>query len=143
IITGGNNKGKSSFLRSIQDRMRQIKPDVILKDGESDGRAEMELTTGERFVWEFNNRTKIDEKQTFITKDAIKTSVTRDIANRFIPKTLDIDKFLNDSSKAQRETLQKIVGIDFSELDAAYKQAYEDRTYANRAAETAKAKLTD
>src|SRR5699024_2209496 len=108
IITGGNNKGKSSFLRSIQDRMRQIKPDVILKDGESDGRAEMELTTGERFVWEFNNRTKIGEKLTFITKDAIKTSVTRDIANRFFPKTLDIDKFLNDSSKAQRETLQKI-----------------------------------
>lgn len=143
IITGGNNKGKSSFLRSIQDRMRQVKPDVILKDGESDGRAEMELTTGERFVWEFNNRTKSGEKLTFITKDAIKTSVTRDIANRFFPKTLDIDKFLNDSPKAQRETLQNIVGIDFSELDAAYKKAYDDRTYANRAAETAKAKLTD
>ena len=37
IITGGNNKGKTSFLRSLPDRLRQQKPDKILKEGEVEG----------------------------------------------------------------------------------------------------------
>ncbi len=141
IITGGNNKGKSSFLKSLPDRLKQLKPDVILKNGEEEGFAEWELTTGEKFIWQFDKKTKAGEKLIFITKENIKTSLTRDIADRYFPKGFDIDKFLKEGPKVQREMLQKIVGIDFSELDTRYKQAYENRTFANKQVEIEKLKL--
>lgn len=132
IITGGNNKGKSSFLKSLPDRLRQVKPDVILKEGTKEGFAEWTLTTGERFIWEFNDKAKSSEKLTFISRDDIKSSITREIANKFFPKTFDIDKFLTSGPKLQKETLQRVVGLDFSDVEARYKKAYEDRTFENR-----------
>ncbi|MDM1049498.1 hypothetical protein [Sphingobacterium hotanense] len=143
IITGGNNKGKSSFLKSLPDRLKQVKPDVILKDGESEGFAEWELTSGEKLIWQFDNKTKSGEKLVFITKDNIKTSLTREIADRYFPKGFDIDRFLKEGPKVQREMLQKIVGIDFSDIDTRYKQAYENRTFANKQVEIEKLKLID
>jgi len=141
IITGGNDKGKSSFLKSLPDRLKQVKPDVILKAGESEGFAEWELTTGEKLRWEFDNKTKSGEKLIFITKENIKTSITREIADRYFPKGFDIDKFLKEGPKVQREMLQKIVGIDFSDIETRYKQAYENRTFANKQVEIERAKL--
>lgn len=141
IITGGNNKGKSSFLKSLPDRLKQIKPDTILKEGEKEGFAEWELTTGEKLIWQFDNKTKAGEKLIFITKDNIKTSLTKEIADRYFPKGFDIDKFLQDGPKKQRETLQKIVGLDFTEIDERYRQAYENRTFANKSLEAHRIKL--
>lgn len=141
IITGGNNKGKSSFLKSLPDRLKQIKPDTILKDGTNEGFAEWELTTGEKLIWQFDNKTKAGEKLIFITKDNIKTSLTKEIAERYFPKGFDIDKFLQDGPKKQRETLQKIIGIDFTEIDERYRQSYENRTFANKSLEAHRAKL--
>lgn len=141
IVTGGNNKGKSSFLKSLPERLKSIKPETILKEGESEGYAEWELTTGEKLIWEFNNTTKKGEKLIFITKDNIKTSLTQEIASRFFPKGFDIDRFLNDSAKGQRDALQKIVGIDFADIDKRYQEAYDTRTYANRVAKDSEVKL--
>ncbi|VXC99591.1 hypothetical protein [Sphingobacterium multivorum] len=141
IITGGNNKGKSSFLRSLPDRLKQTKPDVILKEGETEGFAEWELTTGEKFRWQFDSKTKAGEKLIFITKENIKTSITKEISERYFPKGFDIDKFLNDGPQKQREMLQKIVGIDFTDVDRRYKQAYENRTFANKQLEADRQKL--
>lgn len=141
IITGGNNKGKSSFLRSLPDRLKQTKPDVILKEGETEGFAEWELTTGEKFRWQFDNKTKAGEKLIFITKENIKTSITKEISERYFPKGFDIDKFLNEGPQKQREMLQKIVGIDFTDVDRRYKEAYENRTFANKQLESDRLKL--
>jgi hypothetical protein len=140
IITGGNNKGKTSFLRSLPDRLRGIKPDVILKSGESEGSAEWELTTGEKFIWTFNDKT---EKLIFITNDNIKVSVSKDISNRFFPAIFDVDRFLQDAPAKQRKTLQDLVGLDFSDIDLRFKAAYEDRTYKNRLEVESKARLIE
>ena len=132
IITGGNNKGKTTFLRSLPDRLRGIKPDIILKQGETEGRAEWELTTGEKFVWTFDDKTKAGERLTFITTDNIKSSVTKEISEKYFPGTFDVDKFLQDSPGKQRKTLQNLCGLDFTDIDARYKAAYDDRTYQNK-----------
>lgn len=145
IITGKNNSGKSTFLRSLPDRIRGIKPDVVVKFGESEGRAEWTLTTGEQFIWQVDTKSAKGEKLTFITKDQIKTSVTKEIAARFFPPVFDVDKFLTDGPKEQMVKVEKLAGIDLTEIKARYKSAYDDRTYANRkqAEETAKMTQVD
>lgn len=142
IVTGGNNKGKSSFLKSLPERLRGNKPELILKEGEKEGFAELELTTGERFVWSFDEK---KEKLTFVTERNIKTSLTKDICSYYFPPVFDVDTFLNSTPKKQKEVLQKLTGIDFTEIDQLYKAAYETRTYANKklAEEKAKRQLLD
>jgi hypothetical protein len=137
IITGGNNKGKTSFLRSLPDRIHGIKPDVILKQGEKEGYAEWDLTTGEKFIWSFydaNEKRKAGEKLTFITQTGIKGSVTRELALRYFPPTFNVDDFLTSQPKPQKEILQKLVGLDFTDVDRRYDEAYLDREGKNRRA---------
>lgn len=138
IITGGNNKGKTSFLRSLIDRMRSIKPDRILKQGEKDGFYEMELTTGEKFKWSFD-ATK--EKMVFVTEKNIPTSLTKEICAFYFPKVFDVDRFLEDAPGKQKATLEKLAGIDFSDINRLIAEAEETRTYQNKKALEEKARL--
>lgn len=140
IITGGNNKGKSSFLKSLPERLRGHKPDLILKQGEKEGFAEWELTTGEKFLWVFDGK---KEKLTFISERNIKSSITKDLSTAYFPPVFDVDEFLNSAPAKQKAVLQKLTGIDFSEIDTLYKEAYENRTYANKKMADEKAKLVD
>lgn len=138
IITGGNNKGKSSFLKSLPERLRGNKPEMVLREGEKEGFAEWELTTGEKFVWSFDQK---KEKLTFISERNIKSSLTKDICTYYFPPVFDVDAFLNSTPKKQKEVLQKLTGIDFTEIDLLYKEAYETRTWENKRLAEAKAKL--
>lgn len=139
IITGGNNTGKTSFLRGIPDRIRFVRPDVMVKKGEKEGKGEMTLDSGERFIWEFDVNGK--DKLTLITTDGIKQSVTTEIGRRFFPSLFDIDKFLQSPPKAQVKQLQQIVGIDFTDVDERFLKAYAFRTERNREAELYHLKL--
>jgi hypothetical protein len=139
IITGANNSGKTSFIKSLADRIRGKRPNQPVKDGEDNGFAEYELTTGERLRWEFNNSDNLG-KLIFWTKDNIKTSLTTELRDRYFPPVFDIDKFLQSSPKEQGKILQKLAGLDFAEIEAEYKMAYEDRTFANRNLKEEKAK---
>jgi hypothetical protein len=138
IITGGNNKGKSSFLKSLPERLRGNKPEMILKQGEKEGFAEWELTTGEKFVWTFDGK---KEKLTFISERNIPQSVTKDLSRVYFPPVFDVDEFLQAAPAKQKKTLQELTGIDFSEFDKIYKEAYEARTYANKRRDEEKVKL--
>lgn len=138
IITGGNNKGKSSFLRSLPDRLRGVKPEMVLKHDEKEGSAELELTTGEKFIWTFDGK---KEKLTFISERNIPQSVTKDLCKVYFPPVFDVDEFLNSTPKKQKEVLQKLTGIDFTEFDREYKFAYDDRTFKNKRVAEEKARL--
>lgn len=131
IITAGNNKGKTSFLRGMIDRFRGEKPDVIVKQGESEGSQVMELTDGAKIEWNFSDK---QEKFSYITKDGIKmtSGVIKSIGEKYFGLKFDIDKFLNSQPKQQVRELQRLVGLDFTEIDERYKLAYELRTEANR-----------
>lgn len=138
IITGGNNKGKSSFLKSLPERLRGNKPDIVLKQGETEGNAEWELTTGEKFIWSFDGK---KEKLTYVSDKNIPSAVTKAISQNYFPAVFDVDEFLNSAPAKQKKVLQEITGIDFSEIDALYKDAYDQRTYLNKVAAEAKARL--
>lgn len=141
IVVGANNSGKTSFLRGIPDRIRGQHPDVVVKKGSTKGSGTLTLTTGEKFEWEFDTDGK--DKLSFYTKEGYKTKVTQEIAKRFFPPVFDIDKFLNSPPKEQSKQLQKIIGIDFTDIDSRYKIAYDDRTEKNRDAEKFHVKLSE
>lgn len=145
IITGANNSGKSSFLKSLPDRFRSIKPSIILKEGEAEGFQEIELMSGEKLTWSFDNKTTKGERLIYEYTDTsgkpIRTTATADIMERFFPGTFDIDVFLNSTPAKQRKMLQDIVGLDFTLIDDRYKLAYDERTLANNKLKEAKLTL--
>jgi len=130
IITAGNNKGKTTMLKALIDRFRSQKPEIILKEGETNGNYVMELTDGSRIEWKFTEKT---ESFSYTTKDGIKmtTGVLKAIGEKYFGIEFDIDKFLQSSPKSQSSQIAKLVGLDFDEVDKRYKIAYEDRTLAN------------
>lgn len=129
IVTAGNNKGKTTVLSALTDRIKSQKPEIVLRQGETEGVSFIELTTGERFTWEIKSD---KEKLTFHTKDGIKMNLKRDISKKFFSESFDIDKFLNEGPKKQTEMLQKTLGIDLSDVNSRYEEAYNNRTYLNR-----------
>ena len=140
IVTGANDKGKTSFLRGMIDRLRFLRPDVIVKSGETEGSGEMVLDTGEKFAWVF--KTDGTDKLTYVTKEGSKTNVTKELAARFVSKNFDIDKFLNSSPQEQTKQLQAIVGIDFTDVDKRYLEAYNLRKVRNEESERYHVKLS-
>lgn len=131
IITGKNDSGKSTFLKSLPERIRGNKPDVILKTGEKEGFAEYELTDGSKFIWTFD---EAGEKLKFVTPQNIGMKITKEIAARYFPPQFDIDAFLQAQPKKQSEIMQKTFGVDFSEINTEYKTAFEARNLANNTA---------
>jgi hypothetical protein len=140
IVTGGNNKGKSSFLKSLIERLQGKKIARLVMQGEKEGFYEMELTSGEKFVWKFDTVTKVGEKLTFITEKNIPGPISKELSKHYFPATFDVDEFLNAAPKKQKETLQKLTGIDFTDFDKLFKEAYEQRTFANKRLAEEKAK---
>jgi len=131
IIVGGNNKGKSSVLRGLVDRFRGEKPSIIVKEGESKGINSMELTDGSKISWSFTEKT---ENFSFTTADDIKmtTGVLSAIGEKYFGSKFSIDRFISSSMKEQLKQVQKLLGIDLSELDQKYKLKFDERTIANR-----------
>lgn len=132
IVTGGNRKGKSTFLKSLIDRIRDGHQPNVLKLNEKNGFAEMELTTGEKFTWQFGEGVKKGELLKFTTRDELRLDVTKEIIQRFFPETFNIDSFLLSTPLAKRKTLEKICGIDVSEIKLKLDKAFEDRKFEKK-----------
>lgn len=132
IVTGANDSGKSTLLCSLIERIKSNIPEKIVRQGESDGFYEMELTDGCKITWRF---TENSENITFTTKEGfpVKTKVIETLQKRYFAskKTFDINKFINSSPKEQQKMLCQLLGLDFSEIDSRYKQAFDKRTIAN------------
>jgi hypothetical protein len=132
LITGANNKGKSSFLKSLFDRIRGTKPKEALRRETTAGFAEAQLTTGEKLRWELNDAGK--EKLIYITAEDVKKPLTVELREKFLPPVFDVDRFLAAQPKEQTKTMQRLVGLDFTDIDQRYDEAYLDRENKNRRA---------
>lgn len=131
IITAGNNKGKTSVLRGLIDRFRGEKLDIIVKEGEERGFNIMELSDGCKIEWKFTEKT---ESFAYTTTDGFRMTqgVLSAIGQKYFGIKFDIDKFLSSGPAAQTRELQKIVGLDFGDIDMRYKESYDERTGANK-----------
>lgn len=131
IIAGGNNRGKTSLLTGLINRLQSEKPDIVVRRGEEKGFHMMELTDGSVIEWNF---TKKSERIHFTTADGFKqtTGVIGQVGERYFGQKFDIDKFLTKSAAEQGKELQRLLGLDLDEIEARYKIEYDKRTEANK-----------
>ncbi|MQM39859.1 hypothetical protein KBTX_03898 [wastewater metagenome] len=131
IITAGNDKGKTSLLTGLIDRLHSEKADIIVREGEDKGYNVIELTDESRIEWNF---TKKSERLHYITSEGIKqtSGVIGAIGEKYFGSQFDIDSFLNSGPKKQQEILEEISGADLQEIEERYQEAYEERTEKNR-----------
>jgi recombinational DNA repair ATPase RecF len=129
IIIGGNHKGKTTLSRALIDRFRGVKNENIVRVDAKDGMYCMELTSGEKIIWTIDIKGR--EKIT-ISIDDKKEKVTKEIMQYYFPSGFDVDRFLSETPSKQKKILEKISGLDFTEVDKDYNAAFENRTYYNK-----------
>lgn len=135
MITGKNGQGKSSVLDSIWYALggKRAAQDKPIRDGQEKG--EIELTMK-------SDKGTYVVKRTFTEKGSYLSVTNADGAKYgnpqefldFIVGNLSFDplEFSRMDSKKQVAELTKIVGLDFSELEAKKKQLTEDRLIVGR-----------
>jgi DNA repair exonuclease SbcCD ATPase subunit len=133
-VTGANGIGKSTVIRTLTDRLRGLKPSIITKIGEKEGKTVLELTDGCRFEWNYNNLGK-DELNYFTPASLkpVRRNVFKHICGQYFPNQFDINKFLTTSEPAKRlKMISELINIDLTEIQARYKEVFDARRDAKR-----------
>lgn len=138
IVTGGNDKGKSTALSFLTDRLLGEKPELILRKGEEKGSYTMELTDGSKFEYTATEKT---EKIRLTTSDDIKVDVTKEISKKYFGPSFDIDKFLGSGPQERVKMLKEFVGVDTADVDSRYKSKYDERAAQNKLIEAIAGKI--
>lgn len=137
-IGGLNAAGKSSILDGIDYliRGRKAAPAKPVRNGENKATGTLELDNGltiRRTITEAGNDTLVIE-----TKDGARFPSPQAILDRLYGQfAFDPLEFMRASPKQRIEILKKIVGLDFSKLDAERAQIYAERTSVNRESDQA------
>ena len=133
-VTGANGIGKSTIIRAFTDRLRGLKPSIVTKIGEKEGKTVMELTDGCRFEWEYNDQGK--DSLNYFTSNTIKPvrrDVFKHICGQYFPNQFDINKFLTTTEPAKRlKMISELVNVDLTEIQAKYKNAFDIRKDAKK-----------
>lgn len=129
IVTAGNGKGKSTLTKSFFDRIRGEKNDSILRTNEVNGSQVIELNDGNIIEWKVTAKT---ETFTLITKEGLKVNSIKQIKDFYFKnEDFDINEFLELGPQKQAKKLQKLIGLDLSEIEKRYSETYEKRKEAN------------
>lgn len=134
ILEGKNGAGKSAVLDSIFMALTGKKIDEPIRNGES--RAEINVDLGEikikRVFTKKGDRLEVTSAKgaSFKSPQGMLNEIIGNIA--FDPlKFAELGKTVA-GQRQQRDTLAKLVGLDFSELDKRRKELYDERTIKNR-----------
>ena len=133
-VTGANGIGKSTVIRTLTDRLRGLKPSIITKIGEKNGKTVMELTDGCRFEWTYNNE-GADELNYFTPASLkpVRREVFKHICGQYFPNQFDINKFLTTTEPRKRlQMISELVNVDLTEIQLRYKDAFDYRRDAKR-----------
>lgn len=132
VIGGDNANGKTSVLDSIAMAIggKDAVPERPIREGQT--RASIILETEELIV-ERQFKANSGSTLTVKSKDGAKLASPQSILDALTSRiAFDPLGFIHLEPKKQAETLRKLVGIDFTELDAQRKAAYDSRTDLNR-----------
>lgn len=136
VIRGENGQGKSSVLDAIAYALggTRVQPPKVIRDGETEAHAVIETDDGliiERRWTPGGQRLEVR------SKDGAKYPAPQKHVDDLVGRlSFDPLAFMRLDPKAQAEAVRKLVGLDFSELDAKRAGLFEMRTEINRRAQT-------
>lgn len=132
MLLGKNGVGKSSVISAVFAALTGKTPEKMLQDGKLSGL--IEITLGD-FVVKGNFNSKKNTWSSFVveTLEGAAYSSTREfLKSKLGTIDFDVNAFLRDSPKKQIELVKKLANIDFTDLDAAYKEFFDERTFINK-----------
>lgn len=134
VIGGKNGQGKSTVLQAIEMLIEGKKafPDVPVRIGAEEGQINASLEGG--FFVERTISPNGSSTLTIKNQDGARYPSPQTLLDGFRgANTLDPLAFCQLKPKDQREQLRRLVGLDFSEIEAERKTVYDSRTVDNRA----------
>lgn len=126
-ITGRNGQGKTSVLDSIWMALggKNTFPHKPIREGQD--RAEIKIDLGDYIVqriWTSNETSYLQ----VTTKEGAKYPSPQSLLDKMIGNlSFDPLEFSRMKQEAQRELLAKVIGLDLSQFDKAYREFYEAR----------------
>lgn len=131
-----NAAGKTSFIDAAFGSM----PKKPLKDGERNGRVEIQI---DEYLCQFtfNNKKAGTKFEIFDNTGQPQKEPKTLFKKLFGVKDFEIDKFLSLSASKQVEQIKEIIGIDWTDVDARFKELYNERTFLNRQVKEIDAKI--
>ena len=137
VIGGANGQGKSSVLDSIAAALGggDEAPDMPVRKGEDKAKVILEL---EDLIITRTFTAAGGSALVVANKEGARYPKPQDMLDKLTGKlTFDPLEFIRLKPAAQMEALKKLVGVDFTALDAQRKKLYDERTLVNRDAQTA------
>jgi DNA repair exonuclease SbcCD ATPase subunit len=136
VIGGRNAQGKTSVLDAIEMALGGTKaiPDVPIRRGEDSARVVLQLDgkDGLTVTRKFTAKgSYLDVRKADGSKPASPQALLDSLCNRV---AFDPLSWIRAKPAEQAETLRRLVGIDFTAVDAERKRLYDLRTDANRRA---------
>lgn len=131
-IRGNNAEGKSSVLDSIMYAIggRGTHPTRVIREGAQEAAILLDLgdLTVER-RWSSNDRSVLEVR----ARDGSKVLSPQTMLDGLVGRlSFDPLEYLNLTPAKQLEALQRVVGLDFRELDESRRKAFDERTEVNR-----------
>ena len=127
IVTGANNQGKTTLLRSLYNRITGGEKATV-RNGKSKWEAVRELTDGSTFERGLSSDWKEKLSYTSPSGEKFKSNIIKGIGKEIFWDTLfDIDWFLRESPNKQGEILKQLLWINTTELDNEQEKVYEER----------------
>jgi hypothetical protein len=127
FLIGGNGRGKTSAGHAMIDILTKNLPSKPITEGEQAGYIEFQFTNGAKLLARLLDGKKPQVE--FITSDGFNAGSPKEIFQRLAGDGMmfDVDDILKLQPKPLREKLEKIAGLDLSQLNEDEKKAMEAR----------------
>jgi DNA repair exonuclease SbcCD ATPase subunit len=139
ILSGDNGQGKSSCLDAIEWALTRSGTEQPIRNGAESTTVALTLSDGATRTYTVKRKQKGSNAYLDITsEDGSKMPSPQKFLDAMIGNlAFDPEAFTRLKPKEQADALRLAVGLDTSDLDQAYKEAFAARTEANRAKDNA------
>jgi recombinational DNA repair ATPase RecF len=141
MLIGSNGQGKTSAGRALIDFLTKSVPSKPVTTGQTDGTIEYEFDNGQKLIAKFTE--KGTQKLELLSPEGLKINTPKEFIQKLTGNGMafNIDEFMSMAPKPRRELLEKIAGVDLSDLNAKEKEFEDLRRDANAEAKAAHARV--
>lgn len=141
MLIGANGQGKTSAGRAIIDFLTKSVPSKPVTEGEEAGYVEYIFDNGQKLLAKFseNGTNKLE----LLSPEGLKINTPKELIQKLTGTgmSFNIDEFMSMAPKPRRELLEKIAGVDLSDLNAKEKELEDLRRDANAESKAALARV--